>query len=231
MALAGKAVLAIWNGIAPEAEEEFVAWHVREHIPERVGLPGFMRGRRYVAVNGHPKYFNFYETEDVEVLSSPLYLERLNSPSAWTKAVVSHFNDTSRTICRVMASAGDGDGAAVLAVRLKSRREAKEFVVGVKKEMFPLLDEAGVVAIHLLQGDLQASTQQTAEKKLRSKADEVVPWILLVEAVDSAHLSTLIGSAAYCDALARAEALPDLGTGIYDLQFSLSAAQLVGVGK
>ncbi len=32
MALAGKGVLAIWNGIAPEAETDFVAWHVREHI-------------------------------------------------------------------------------------------------------------------------------------------------------------------------------------------------------
>ena len=39
----GKGVLAIWNGIAPEAEEDFVAWHVREHIPERVGLSGAAR--------------------------------------------------------------------------------------------------------------------------------------------------------------------------------------------
>lgn len=62
MSLLGKGVLAIWNGIAPEAEEDFVAWHVREHIPERVALSGFLRGRRYVALDGFPKYFNFYET-------------------------------------------------------------------------------------------------------------------------------------------------------------------------
>lgn len=54
----GQGVLAIWNGIAPEAEAEFVAWHVREHIPERVGLPGFLRGRRYVGdAEAHPRYF------------------------------------------------------------------------------------------------------------------------------------------------------------------------------
>ena len=43
MALLGTGVLAIWNGIAASAEDEFVDWHVREHIPERVGLPGFLR--------------------------------------------------------------------------------------------------------------------------------------------------------------------------------------------
>ena len=63
MALLGTGVLAIWNGIDPEAEADFVAWHVREHIPERVVLPGFRRGRRYVALDGEPAYFNFYETE------------------------------------------------------------------------------------------------------------------------------------------------------------------------
>ena len=63
MALFGRGVLAIWNDITDAAETEFVRWHVREHIPERVGLPGFLRGRRYIAHDGRPKYFNFYETE------------------------------------------------------------------------------------------------------------------------------------------------------------------------
>ena len=36
MGLLGKGVLAIWNGIAPEAEDDFVAWHVREHISRTI---------------------------------------------------------------------------------------------------------------------------------------------------------------------------------------------------
>jgi len=76
MGLLGKGVLAIWNGIAPEAEEDFVAWHVREHIPERLALPGFLRGRRYVALDGFPKYFNFYETTTADDLSSAAYRAR-----------------------------------------------------------------------------------------------------------------------------------------------------------
>ena len=97
MALLGTGVLAIWNGIAPSVEEDFVASHVREHIPERVGLPGFLRGRRYVAIDGTPKYFNFYETADLSVLSSETYRPRMNEPTEWTKRVVAHFIDTSRT--------------------------------------------------------------------------------------------------------------------------------------
>jgi hypothetical protein len=43
--LLGRGVLAICNGIAPKAKDDFVAWHVGEHIPERVSLRGFLRGR------------------------------------------------------------------------------------------------------------------------------------------------------------------------------------------
>ena len=66
MPLLGNGVLAIWNGIESNAELDFIAWHATEHIPERVALPGFLRRRRYVAADGHPKYFTFYETEQTE---------------------------------------------------------------------------------------------------------------------------------------------------------------------
>ena len=58
MSLAGQAVVAIWNGIAPEGRTEFYEWHNREHMPERVGIPGFRRGRRYIAKYGTPEYLH-----------------------------------------------------------------------------------------------------------------------------------------------------------------------------
>jgi hypothetical protein len=68
--LAGEAVIATWNGIAPEGRDEFYAWHIQEHIPERVGIPGFRRGRRYVAVtpDTRPEFFTLYETDTMQVL-------------------------------------------------------------------------------------------------------------------------------------------------------------------
>ena len=47
MSLAGQAVVAIWNGIAEEGRTDFYEWHNREHMPERVGIPGFEAGRRW----------------------------------------------------------------------------------------------------------------------------------------------------------------------------------------
>lgn len=39
MSLLGKAVVAIWNDILPEGRDNFIEWHNREHIPERVSVP------------------------------------------------------------------------------------------------------------------------------------------------------------------------------------------------
>jgi len=49
MSLAGEGAVAIWHDLDPVAREQFYAWHGEEHMPERVGIPGFLRGRRYVA--------------------------------------------------------------------------------------------------------------------------------------------------------------------------------------
>jgi hypothetical protein len=99
MSLAGKGVVAIWNDIAPEGRAEFYEWHDREHMPERAAIPGFLRGRRYIAVHGSPEYFTLYEAESPSVLSGSDYLTRLNNPTPWTKAVVhTHFRNTSRGI-------------------------------------------------------------------------------------------------------------------------------------
>ena len=49
MPLKGSAFLALWNDIEPQRRTEYDAWHTFEHVPERVGIPGFIRGRRYVA--------------------------------------------------------------------------------------------------------------------------------------------------------------------------------------
>jgi hypothetical protein len=117
MTLAGKGVMAFWNDIAAGAEDDFNHWHVVEHIPERVGVPGFLRGRRYVAHDARPKYFNFYETESLATLTSPAYLERLNDPTPWTRRAIQTFRNSNRTLCRVVASVGRGEGAAMLTLR------------------------------------------------------------------------------------------------------------------
>ncbi|MBB3952948.1 DUF4286 family protein [Aureimonas jatrophae] len=223
MALAGHGVLAIWNGIAEEAEADFLAWHVREHIPERVAVPGFLRGRRYVALRGIPRYFNFYETTSPADLSAPAYLARLDRPSDWTKRVVRHFRETSRTVCRVVVSQGLGDGACLATLRMEGDgRDAESLATTLE----PLNQRNGIVGVHLLRGDEAAGGQATAEKALRDTPDRTASWVLLVEGVEAAVLEAFLDQEA--DALCRSLGLscPVSERGLYRLQYGLGRDQL-----
>jgi hypothetical protein len=43
-----KAILAVYaNPAAPEREDEFNTWYIETHIPEVLGLEGFVGARRY----------------------------------------------------------------------------------------------------------------------------------------------------------------------------------------
>ena len=48
----GNAAVAMWWDIAPEVRAEWEDWHTREHMPERLAIPGFLRGTRWIADSG-----------------------------------------------------------------------------------------------------------------------------------------------------------------------------------
>jgi len=73
MSLHGTGVVAIWHDLVPAAKSDFYEWHNREHMPERLAIPGFKRGRRYIAVRGTPEYFNLYEADNPAVLCGEDY--------------------------------------------------------------------------------------------------------------------------------------------------------------
>src|SRR5512132_3967045 len=74
-------------------EQEFHAWYNTDHLPERVALPGFIRSRRYVALEGHPRWLASYELESTAALESAEYLRCMGSgQTAWTKRIVSLVN-------------------------------------------------------------------------------------------------------------------------------------------
>ena len=60
MADAHPGILAIFNNAASGREAEFEEWFQHEHLAERIAVPGFLLGRRYEALSGQPRYFNFY---------------------------------------------------------------------------------------------------------------------------------------------------------------------------
>ena len=111
--------LAIWNDCAPGREAEYETWYQGEHLPERLAVPGILRGRRYEAIAGEPHYFTYYETVSPGVFASPEYLERVENPTPMTRKIMSGiFIDMSRTVCRRVACHGDTRGAVAVTARL-----------------------------------------------------------------------------------------------------------------
>ena len=49
MSLPGNAFLAMWHDIEPDAWTEYMEWHTREHMPERLSIPGFLVGKRLIS--------------------------------------------------------------------------------------------------------------------------------------------------------------------------------------
>jgi hypothetical protein len=45
MTLLGQGAFVAWHGIAAGREVDYDRWHTHENMLERIGIPGFLRGR------------------------------------------------------------------------------------------------------------------------------------------------------------------------------------------
>ena len=183
--LSGQGVVAIWNGIAEEGRSEFYDWHLHEHMPERVGIPGFRRGRRYKALdkNTHPEFFTLYEVDAFEVLQGQDYLSRLNAPTSWTKRATAHFKDTSRGLARVLASSGPGSGGVLATVRFGvSEAHAENARARLIRLVPELVTLSQVTGVHLCRADNEASGTKTTESRDRRDIQAPPNWFALIEA-------------------------------------------------
>lgn len=187
MSLYGCGVVTIWHDLLPQAKEAFYAWHSREHMPERLGIAGFRRGRRYIAVGAGPEFFNLYEADTLQVLSGQDYLSRLNAPTPWTREVVVSFRNVTRAICEVVFSAGVGQGGSLLTLRFEVPDGAAEAMSTLLRQQVlpPLADAPGIVGLHLCRADDGGSRIETAEKKMREQATQIPRWILLIEGIST----------------------------------------------
>ncbi len=227
MALLGHGALVIWRAVTPEAEEDALRWHNTEHMPERLGVPGFLRGRRYLGTAPPRHYIDFYETESVEIIRSAPYLERLNNPTPWTQRVLPHFRDTFRIGCRVALSRGRGLGGAMVTVRLRPAPgradELRAWLTG--PGLTASGEPAGVVGVHLLETVPEVTRVRTAEGKLKGgevgATEEPWPWVVLAECTDAEVAGALAAGPLHPGRLPDHGAGDDSIAGTYRLQFSL----------
>lgn len=199
MSLAGSGAICIWNDITPEGRAEFYAWHVHEHMPERAAVPGFLRSRRYIALDSgtKPEFFTLYETRDPGVHTSEAYLARLNAPTAWTKTATQAFRNTSRALTHVEASLGPGAGGVIATLRLSvisgHEEEAWRRITG---EILPdIARMTEITGAHLCRTNRNASASRTAESRDRTDILEAPDWVLLIEACTEASTRKAVASA------------------------------------
>src|SRR2546428_76546 len=178
MSLAGQGIVAIWHDIVPEGRQEFYEWHNREHMPERLSIPGFRRGRRYIAVSGaSPMFFCFYEGAGLDVVAGPDYLQRLNNPSEWTRRMMPHFRNMSRSVCHVWYSEGPGEGGFAATMRFAGVDDSR-----LCTRVLPdLINLSGVVGVHFCVANDEASGIPTVEKTFRKAVDLCPTSIVIVE--------------------------------------------------
>ena len=192
----GKAAITIWCDVAAEIREEFDHWHAHEHMPERLSIPGFRRGSRWVSADGG-SYFILYELESEAALTSAAYLERLNNPTPWSRKMMPHHRNMVRGLCRVEASSGSALGLALLTVRSWS---------ATTLDLAALSSRKGIVAAHLLRA-IGEPPPQTAEQKLRG-GDASPDVVALVTG--------------YHEAAVQAAAIAGATVGLYRLAYILS---------
>lgn len=226
MALAGKAVVAIWNDITPEGRTNFYEWHNREHMPERLGIDGFLRGRRYNAVPGElagvPEYFTLYEVSEADVLAGAAYRAKLNSPTDWTKTSVAHFRNVARSLCRNDISIGSASGGFLATLRFDCHESSNAALMEQLNAVFVKLIQApGIVACHVSRADLAVSTTKTTEQQ--GRPENAVPrWVVMIEASTAEAARAALGEQLGAPALASF-ALTDTVGGVYAVQFDLLA--------
>lgn len=218
----GTGMLMIWTNIPDDAEADFNRWYDREHVAERVGMPGFLFGRRYRAAADAPlRYLALYGTDDVEALSSPGYMAALGRQSPWSQRCLARMTDTRRLVGTVTRRHGAGHGARIMAGLLTlpaSEADAMRSLLddGLLK---PSASQDGVVSAWLLEADPILSRPVTPNAPTPDPNGPLT-WLVVVEAgVTDAFPAVRIGGGA---ALARTKlALVDL-----DMLWSLERSEL-----
>ena len=223
MPLLGRAAMLLGFDIAAEAIDAHDDWHTHEHLPERLAIPGFLRGTRWVALEGGPRYAVLYEVETLETLASAAYLERLNNPTPWTTRTMPHYRGMTRGLCTVAASAGAGLGPFGLLVRLAPAAGAEARLEDwLRREIVATLPvRPGLGSAHLLKAELAAP--MTHEQRIRG-ADAGVAWALFVTGYRQDAVASL-AAAELAPARLEAHGAARPAAALYRVDFSLVAGE------
>lgn len=222
MALAGKGLVAIWNGIRPDMREDFFEWHPREHMVERLSIPGFLRGRRCIALDGSTEFLTLYELRDTDVLLSDAYKRRLLAPTPWSSKVLPAFTDNTRGACQILFSQGHAMGGFVLSLRFEAQGGHDQSLVdAVLREAMPhFAAMPRITGAHCARNEI-ALTGGNAGRQ-RGREILLPELIVLIEGCDRAAVQAAGQRLLSDERLQGWGAKPQVLRGMYELEYSIA---------
>jgi len=229
MSLLGKAALAMWWDMSASRRPEFEHWHTHEHLPERLGIPGFRRATRWTSADGGEGIFVMYELDDYDVLASPGYLARLNAPTPWSTRLMPEHRNMVRSQCRVLESCGINPARNALTARLSpALGRDEELRAAIRRVADHVSLQAGFAGLHLLRHETP-SIAVTEEQKIRGNADRTADWVLVACGYEADALRALSERELSSEALVEMGAAPDVERGLYALSCSATPFDIAGL--
>lgn len=222
MPIAGTGMLMTSMDIDAAHEREFNQWYDREHLAERVAIPGFNEARRYVAVDAAPKYLGLYSTENFDVLDSDAYRTALANQTAWSKTNIGRFQNMLRSVARITVSRGQGRGAALGLVRIRPQERDAD---ALREAICVLLDPGtldDILSMHLMESDPRLSKPLTDDPAAPNPAAR--DWYVLIDGTYVEAVTTVMHGRFEAAIAATGATLISAGT--YRLMWDLAKSDL-----
>jgi hypothetical protein len=189
VSMLGEGLLAIWCEVDRTRIDELDEWHIHEHLAERVGIPGFLRARRYEQIGDETApevtLLTLYETQTVDVLASPAYMERLDNPTPLTRQTVPLMGRMRRSALRLVHRKGQGVGGHLTVWQFRpGESRVSDMGPWAEDVLAKALEPVAVIAAHMFAPEIAATQAKdaTAEGRVTDTVEVVPPWLLLVEA-------------------------------------------------
>ncbi|HEY9532131.1 MAG TPA: hypothetical protein VIQ55_12110 [Burkholderiales bacterium] len=183
-------ILSIWNDRDDQIAELYESWYVREHVPERLGIPGFLAAYRYQAVRGAPHFMTYYRLTSPRVLSSPEYLAKVAAPTELTRRIMAQFRHMTRTACTLAYRSDPGAMGGYVASAYAEMPAAID-ADRLLQHALAVRHEPHVLSVQIWRAAPDSANPANRESRLRPGGDRTIEAAIVIDVMreqDALHI-------------------------------------------